>query len=72
MSAIRARICLECTADLDHCHGTLIEHRDALAECTDPECVSLAGERHPLVVSCAEIDGCACESESRIEFLTAS
>lgn len=72
VSVTTVRVCPECAADLDHCHGALIEHRDALAECTDPVCISLAGERHRLVVSCAELDGCACAVEAPIEFLTAS
>ncbi|NLG55618.1 MAG: hypothetical protein GX542_08220 [Rhodococcus sp.] len=74
MSAVRdgaAFSCRDCAADIDHCHGTLIEHRDALAECTDPQCVSLAGDRHRLVTACAELDDCGC-AQPEIEYLTAS
>lgn len=31
--------CIECSADLEHCHGTAIVFADGAAECTDdPDC----------------------------------
>ncbi|HJQ47720.1 MAG TPA: hypothetical protein VJ870_15590 [Amycolatopsis sp.] len=64
--------CLDCLADLDHCHGTLIQHEDTFAECTDPGCSHLDVVRHRLTLACAEI-GCACTATLEIvEFAKAS
>ena len=51
--------CPECRLDLEHCHGTAIEHYDGSADCSDdPDC-QLPGELHLFLISCAEV-GCDC------------
>lgn len=51
--------CPECRQDLEHCHGTAIEHCDGSADCSDdPDC-QLPGELHLFLISCAEV-GCDC------------
>lgn len=53
--------CADCAGGLDHCHGTMIAHRDGATECTEPNCVPADLVRHALVVDCSEVDGgCAC------------
>ncbi|WP_241385562.1 hypothetical protein [Rhodococcus sp. CH91] len=53
--------CSQCNHDLDHCHGTLVIHAEAPADCTDPDCADFGIVRHTLVLDCAEIDGrCSC------------
>ncbi|MEU5840894.1 hypothetical protein [Rhodococcus sp. NPDC047139] len=53
--------CSQCNHELDHCHGTLVLHTEASADCTDPGCVDFAIVRHTLVLECAELDGgCSC------------
>lgn len=60
--------CLSCLADLDHCHGTLIQHEDTFVECTDSGCTDFDVARHRLTVSCEEIDGaCVCTATLEIE-----
>ncbi len=51
--------CPDCT-QLDHCHGTLIQHADGTLECTDPDCRWERGV-HDLVVGCRDetMDCCA-------------
>ena len=65
--------CSDCTADLDHCHGSLVLHLDAVVECTGPGCVDLDRVRHSLaVLTCEEVDGaCTCVGELA-ELLVAS
>lgn len=56
--------CMSCSADLDHCHGTLVLHGDHNTECTDFTCVDADFARHTLVVDCVEIvGGCRCAEE---------
>ena len=51
--------CPECRQDLEHCHGTAIEHCDGSADCSDdPDC-QLPGEVHLYLIPCAEV-GCDC------------
>lgn len=51
--------CPECRQDLEHCHGTAIEHCDGSADCSDdPDC-QRPGELHLFLISCAEV-GCDC------------
>ena len=47
---------------LEHCHGTLVRHRDGAAECTDPDCRAPGPERHELVVACVVLAACGCEN----------
>jgi hypothetical protein len=65
--------CPDCTAELDHCHGSLVVHLDAAVECTEPGCVDLDRVRHALaVLACEEVDGaCTCVVELA-ELLVAS
>jgi hypothetical protein len=56
--------CPECERQAEHCHGTLVRHADGHLECTDPACSVLGGDRHGLVVACADLSGCACEPPS--------
>jgi hypothetical protein len=50
--------CRECTAGLEHCHGTVIRHVSYRSECTEDDCVT------PEVVHAFSIDcdaiGCSC------------
>ncbi|PRX45468.1 hypothetical protein B0I33_109131 [Prauserella shujinwangii] len=53
--------CASCEARLDHCHGTLVQHADGGAECTDGGCTGPDPVRHALLLDCASVDGgCAC------------
>lgn len=54
--------CPDCSAELDHCHGSLVVHADTEVECTQPGCVDLHVVRHTLaVVRCEDVDGtCTC------------
>jgi hypothetical protein len=55
--------CRACTAELDHCHGMLIEHVAGSAECTEPGCANLDPVRHREIVTCADLSGgCACSA----------
>ena len=57
-------LCADCLAGLDHCHGTLINHRDGSAECTHQACASPEPLRHALRIDCTEIDGgCGCDRD---------
>jgi hypothetical protein len=51
--------CPECRQDLEHCHGTAIQHCDGSAECSDDQDCQLPGELHLFLVPCAEV-GCDC------------
>jgi hypothetical protein len=48
--------CLDCERDLEHCHGTWIEHRRGAGECTVSLC-EVEVEGHAVVVDCVEIHG---------------
>lgn len=63
--------CRDCTAAVDHCHGTLVIHSSSLAECTEPGCVDLEYVRHYLVLDCSEITG-GCQCVAQIELRQAS
>lgn len=57
--AMSSGTCPECRQDLEHCHGTAIEHCDGSADCSDdPDC-QLPGELHLFLISCADV-GCDC------------
>ncbi len=51
--------CPECRQDLEHCHGTAIEHCDGSADCSDDPGCQLPGELHLFLISCAEVS-CDC------------
>ncbi len=63
--------CRDCTASVDHCHGTLVIHTEGSAECTEPDCIDLEYIRHTLVLDCSEVTGgCRCIGE--VELVRAS
>jgi len=65
--------CPSCARDLDHCHGTLVLHVDALVECTEPDCTDTDLVRHSLTVRCDEVDGeCVCTADYAVEYAQAS
>jgi hypothetical protein len=52
--------CADCAAELDHCHGSLINHDDGTVECTNSRCADLDSARHALRPSCVEFADCQC------------
>ena len=53
--------CPDCSAGRDHCHGVLVLHGDASAECVDFPACDPAMERHPLVETCTRLQPpCRC------------
>ncbi|MBK1784265.1 hypothetical protein [Prauserella cavernicola] len=53
--------CTSCLRELDHCHGTLVQHVADATECTDLGCTDFEVVRHSLVIDCESVDGgCAC------------
>ena len=56
--------CRDCSAGLEHCHGTVIHHAHYRTECTEHGCVT------PEVVHAFSIDcdaiGCACGSAAAV------
>lgn len=64
--------CADCAAEFDHCHGTLFVHIDGTSECTSHGCSDLDLARHPLTAACADLDGCACVTETTIDLAVAS
>lgn len=50
--------CRECRAGLEHCHGTVIVHAEATAECTEPDC-DRSEIVHSLRIDCSAV-GCGC------------
>jgi hypothetical protein len=54
--------CADCVSELDHCHGTLIQHPDGLTDCTDNQCDQLDPARHGWLITCDAIQGgCGCD-----------
>lgn len=54
-------LCADCANELDHCHGTLIIHREGIIECTEDGCVVLDTVRHDLIIDCESVTGvCGC------------
>ncbi len=47
-------VCADCRAEIDHCHGTLVVHREGIAECTVTRCVGLDPARHSLIIDCQD------------------
>lgn len=55
------KVCADCVAEVDHCHGTLIVHPGGALDCTTPGCSDLDGVRHDLRIDCRGIaGGCRC------------
>lgn len=50
--------CRECEAELGHCHGTVVLHAAARAECTEPDC-EMPEAVHTFRVDCEAV-GCRC------------
>ncbi len=64
------RLCADCEAEMDHCHGTLIVHQEGVHECTEQGCFVLDTTRHDMVVDCAGIAvDCDCASALPVRFL---
>ncbi|MBD0292485.1 MAG: hypothetical protein ICV70_02775 [Jiangellaceae bacterium] len=64
--------CADCGTDLDHCHGTLLLHRDGTLDCTDDACDDLEPLRHGLVVDCAAVAAGCCAEPAEHELAQAS
>jgi hypothetical protein len=45
---------------IDHCHGTLVVHRDRSLECTDTACELPELLRHTFVIDCMAVLGGCC------------
>lgn len=55
------KLCADCEAELDHCHGTLIVHQEGVRECTDFDCFVFDTARHALVIDCTSLNvDCEC------------
>ena len=48
--------CVDCEAELEHCHETLVLHDDGSAECPDSECAA-HWETHEFRLFCDERSG---------------
>lgn len=65
--------CVDCAAEVDHCHGTLVRHRDYLLECAQSGCTVFDPARHHVTVDCEFVDGtCMCSEEFPVELRLAS
>jgi hypothetical protein len=64
--------CPDCGRDLDHCHGTLVLHRDRTAECTDTNCELADLLRHAFIIDCTAVPGGCCMAERAAGFPIAS
>lgn len=49
-------VCADCVAQLDHCHGTLVEHPDGDVVCTEG-CNDLDELRHDLRIDWSALAG---------------
>jgi hypothetical protein len=64
--------CADCVAGLDHCHGTLVVHRDGMRDCTEADCAVIDPLRHALIVDCMAVVGGCCAEQDPAEFGQAS
>ena len=64
--------CPDCGLELDHCHGTLVVHRDRSMDCTDPGCVLPELLRHDLIIDCMAVIGGCCGAEEAADIPRAS
>lgn len=56
--------CPDCATGDDHCHGTLVVHRDGDRECVATASCNPVEERHHLVLDCRELDPpCGCTTQ---------
>jgi hypothetical protein len=51
--------CYDCRADLEHCHGAVIEHPLRQTECTEDGCTDTDDVLHAYLLDCAAV-GCGC------------
>jgi len=59
MTARRNRGCIDCSNDLEHCHGVAIEHADGVPDCTEATPCGLPAALHAAAVPCTEVS-CDC------------
>jgi hypothetical protein len=64
--------CRDCGLELDHCHGTLVMHRDRTAECTNAACEFPDLLRHAFTIDCAVVLGGCCIPEEEVDLAVAS
>lgn len=64
--------CADCGLDLDHCHGTLVVHRDRTGECTDPRCELPDLLMHTFVIDCRNVSGGCCAADDSVGLAVAS
>jgi hypothetical protein len=57
--------CSDCRFGVDHCHGTLIVHRERTVECTDADCELGDLLRHAFILDCTALLGGCCAVEGR-------
>jgi hypothetical protein len=59
--------CPECGRDVaryvDHCHGTLVVHRDRTLECTNAGCDLPELLRHEFIIDCMSVIGGCCAAD---------
>ena len=63
---------LEFDSIIDHCHGTLVVHRNRTLECTDPGCQLPELLRHDLIIDCMAVLGGCCPVEDSVDISAAS
>jgi hypothetical protein len=59
--------CSDCRLGVDHCHGTLIVHRERTVECTDTDCELGDLMRHAFLLDCTALLGGCCATEDRTD-----
>jgi hypothetical protein len=64
--------CADCTADVDHCHGTLVAHGDGSVDCTDAGCGGADPLRHVLIIECVTVLGGCCQEPAEEDLAQAS
>lgn len=64
--------CVDCGADVDHCHGTLVAHGDGMVDCTDTTCTVADPLRHALIIDCVAVLGGCCYEPETADFAQAS
>jgi hypothetical protein len=57
---------------IDHCHGTLVVHRDRSLECTDAACELPELLRHTFVIDCMAVLGGCCVVDDAADLSAAS
>ena len=68
--------CSDCGQDvepyIDHCHGTLVVHRDRTLECTDAACELPELLRHSFIIDCMAVLGGCCAADDAADLQAAS